>query len=233
MKKIKLIEYLLPSLVAWSTNRKIREQAKGKKWDALFDHWKKTINAKETNFLEKVVDDLSMSEIQRKETIESKAASLFEAIGFAVSLVSIAVIFAEKSPLLIFSIIPLANFVLAGICSWHAIKTGEFFLPTLEGIKEYLELPDKKQEKVSRTHWMTEKLVSAEMNQPFILTKSNWLAAAHQHFLLGILSIIIFFVAIFFEPHFLQIWEFFKQHILTNLLWASVFSKVTRGTLLN
>jgi hypothetical protein len=205
MKKTKLIEHLFPFLVAWSTNRRIKEQTKEKKWDTLFNYWKKTINVKETHSLEKAVDDLYRSEIQRKETIESKAASLFEAIGFAASLVSIAIVLAEKSSLLILSVLPLVNFILAGICSWHATKIGEFFLPTLEGIRENLELTKTKQEKESKIHWMIEKLVSTEMNCPFILIRSNWLAAAYQHFLLGILSLIIFFVAIFFEPYFIQI----------------------------
>jgi hypothetical protein len=205
MKKTKLIEHLFPFLVAWSTNRRIKEQTKEKKWDTLFNYWKKIINAKETHSFEKAVDDLYRSEIQRKEAIESKAASLFEAIGFAVSLVSIAIVFAEKSPLLILSMLPLANFILAGICSWHATKIGEFFLPTIEGLKENLELIDKKQEKESEIHWMTEKLVGSEMNCPFILMKSNWLAAAYQHFLLGILLIVIFFAIIIFEPYFMHI----------------------------
>jgi len=205
MKKTKLIEHLFPFLVAWSTNRRIKEQTKEKKWDTLFNYWKKIINAKETHSFEKAVDDLYRSEIQRKEAIESKAASLFEAIGFAVSLVSIAIVFAEKSPLLILSMLSLANFILAGICSWHATKIGEFFLPTIEGLKENLELIDKKQEKESEIHWMTEKLVGSEMNCPFILMKSNWLAAAYQHFLLGILLIVIFFAIIIFEPYFMHI----------------------------
>jgi len=205
MKKTKLIEHLFPFLVAWSTNRRIKEQTKEKKWDTLFNYWKKIINAKETHSFEKAVDDLYRSEIQRKEAIESKAASLFEAIGFAVSLVSIAIVFTEKSPLLILSMLPLANFILAGICSWHATKIGEFFLPTIEGLKENLELIDKKQEKESEIHWMTEKLVGSEMNCPFILMKSNWLAAAYQHFLLGILLIVIFFAIIIFEPYFMHI----------------------------
>jgi nitrate reductase gamma subunit len=101
--------------------------------------------------------------------------------------------------------LPLANFILAGICSWHATKIGEFFLPTIEGLKENLELIDKKQEKESEIHWMTEKLVGSEMNCPFILMKSNWLAAAYQHFLLGILLIVIFFAIIIFEPYFMHV----------------------------
>jgi hydrogenase maturation factor HypF (carbamoyltransferase family) len=201
MKKTKIIEYLLPSLIAWSTNRRIREQAKRNEWNTLFDHWKKTINTKKTHSFEKAVDDVYQSEMQRKGTVESKAASMFEAIGFAVSLVSVAVVFAEKNPLLVVAVLPLVNFILAGICSWHATKIGEFFLPTLESIRENLEQVETKQ----RKHWIIEKLVDTEMNSPFILIKSNWLAAAYQHFLLGILLIIMFFVVIIFGPYFIQI----------------------------
>ena len=208
MKKIRLIECLLPSLVAWFTNRRIREESKKKNWDSLSDYWKQTITAEETHSLENAVDDLYHSEMQRKETIESKAASLFEAIGFAVSLVSIAIILTEKRTVLLLLVFPLGNFILAGICSWHATKIGEFFLLTLEGIKENLKLAKKKPKNESKIHRIIEKLVSTEMNCSFILIKSNWLAAAYQHFLLGILSIIIFFVIIIFEPYFMQIWEF-------------------------
>lgn len=213
MKRIRLIEYLFPSLVAWLANRRIREEFKKKNWDSLSDYWKKTITAEETHYLENAVNDLYVSEMQRKETIESKAASLFEAIGFAVSLVSIAVLFTEKRTVLILLVIPLVNFILAAICSWHATKIGEFFLPTLEGIKENLELAKKKPNE-SKLHWIIEKLVGTEMNCPFILIKSNWLAAAYQHFLLGILSIIIFFAIIILEPCFMQIWEFLNNLFL-------------------
>lgn len=206
MKKTRLVEYLLPSLVAWFTNRKIREESKKKNWDGLSDYWKQTVT-EETHSFENAVDDLYHSEMQRKETIESKAASLFEAIGFAVSLVSIAILFTEKRTVLILLVFPLVNFILAGICSWHATKIGEFFLPTLEGIKENLGLTKRKSENESKLHWIIEKLVSTEMNGPFILVKSNWLAAAYQHFMLGILSIIIFFAIIILEPCFMQIWE--------------------------
>lgn len=213
MKRIRFIKYLLPSLVAWLTNRKIREEFKEKNWDSLSGYWKQTIAAEETHSLENAVNDLYVSEMQRKETIESKAASLFDAIGFAVSLVCVAVLFTEKRTILILLVIPLANFVLVAICSWYATKIGEFFLPTLEGIKEHLKLA-KKGSNEPKLHWIIEKLVSAEMNSPFILIKSNWLAAAYQHFLLGILSIIIFFAIIIFEPCFMQIWEFLDNLFL-------------------
>jgi len=215
MKKISssLIKLLLPYVVAWVTNRKIREENKEKNWEGLSNYWKQTLAAKEVSSLEKIADDVYHSEIQRKETIESKAASMFEAIAFAVSLVSIAIVFIEKTKTtaLILLLFPLVNFILAGICSWHATKIGEFFLPTLEGIKEDLELFEKKPESETKMHWIIEKLVNTEMNCPFILIKSNWLAAAYQHFSLGILSIIIIFVIFIFEINFVQVQNFFNN----------------------
>lgn len=203
MKKIRLIEYLLPSVVAWFTNRTIRERYKKKNWDSLSNYWKQTLTAKEIYSLEKIVDDLYHSEMQRKETIESKAASLFEAIGFAASLVSIAIVFIDKRTASIFLVLPMANFILAGICSWHATKIGEYFLPTLEGIKENIKLVKKKPKDEPKIQWIIEKLVITEMNSPFILMKSNWLAASYQHFLLGILSTILIFPIIIFEIYFM------------------------------
>lgn len=208
MKKNRFLEYFLPSIVAWFTNRRIREGIKKKDWDDLSDHWKQTITAAEAHSIENAVGDLYQSEIQRKEAIESKAASLFEAIGFAVSLVSVATVFGQRKIVLILLVFPLANFILAGICCWHATKIGEFFVHTLEGIKENLRLTKKKSESESKRYWIIEKLVSTEMNCPIILMKSNWLAAAYQHFLLGILSIVIVFLVIIVEPYFIQILEF-------------------------
>ena len=203
MKKIRLIEYLLPSVVAWSTNRKIREEHKKENWDSLSNYWKQTLTAKEIYPLEKIVDDLYHSEIQRKETIESKATSLFEAIGFAASLVSIAIVFIEKTIALVLLLFPLVSFILAGICLWHTTIIGEFFLLTLDGIKEDLELVKKKPKEERELHWIIEKLVSTEMNSPSILIKSNWLTASYHHFLLGILSIIPIFAVIIIETYFL------------------------------
>lgn len=207
MKLSKLIEYLLPSLVAWFTNRRIREESEKKSWEESSDYWKEIITIEKMRYLEKAVNDLYLSETQRKETIESKAASLFEAIGFAVSLVSVAVLFIEKEIASIIFVIPLGNFILAAICSWKATKIGEFFLPTLDGIKENLTLTNKEKNE-PRLQWVIEKLVSIEMNCPIILIKSNWLAAAYQHFLLGIVSIILFFGIIIFEPYFMLVWKF-------------------------
>jgi hypothetical protein len=210
MKIGRLIEYLLPYLVAWFTNRKIGKKFNKKNWESLSDYWKQAITGERIHTLEKAVEDLYHSETERRETIESKAASLFEAIGFAVSLVSIAILFAEKRTLLALLLFPLVNFILAGICSWHATKIGEFFLPTLEGIKENIELAKKKQKDNSKSHWIIEKLVSTEMNYPFILIKSNWLAAAHQHFMLGMLLVIICFVITVLEPQFMQFLKMFS-----------------------
>lgn len=199
MKKTKLIEYLFPSVIAWFTNRRIREKSKKRDWDDLSNYWKQRLTAKEVHCVENAADDLYHSEIQRKETIESKAASLFEAIGFAVSLVAIPILFMEERTALILLVLPMVNFILAGICSWHATKIGEFYLPTLQGIKENIESVKRKPESESKIHWTIEKLVSTEMNCPFILMKSNWLAAAHQHFLLGILSVITVFAIIILD----------------------------------
>jgi len=209
--KNRLIRYLLPSVVAWVTNRKVREKSKKKDWDVLSNNWKQVVTAKEMNSLANIVNDLYYSEMQRKQTIESKASSLFEAIGFAVSLVSIAIVFIAKGTALILLVFPLVNFILAGICSWHATKIGEFFLPTLEGIKEDLKSFEKKSESEIKLHCIIEKLVNIEMNCPFILMKSNWLAAGYQHFLLGILSIIIIFVIFIFEINFAQVQNFLNN----------------------
>jgi hypothetical protein len=183
------------------TNRRIKRQLKENEWEVLFDKWEKRIDVKKVKQVEKTVDDLYQSEIRRKETIESKATSLFEAMGFAVALVSIAVIFADKSPLLIISLLPIANLVLSGICSWHATEIGEFFLPTLESVKENLGLAEEK----LMIRSVVEKLVDIEMNSPIMLIKSNWLSAAYQHFLFGILLLIMFFGIIILEPYFVNI----------------------------
>lgn len=194
--KSKLLKYVLPSLVAWSTNREINRQAKNNDWRRLSESWTEIIDVKRISSLSEAVDNLYESEMRRKDTIESKATSLFEAIGFAASLVSIAIVFAERSPILFLSLIPLANLVLSGICSWHAIRLGQFYLPTLEGIKANLESPRIKQDAELKMRLITEKLVDTEMNTPTILMKSNWFTAALQHFLLGILLISVFFIVI-------------------------------------
>jgi hypothetical protein len=202
MKGNRLIEYFFPSMTAWDTNRKIHEELEKKNVANLTNYWKKTIGAHVTEIKQHAADDVFETEIQRKQTIESKAASLFEAIGFAVSLVSIVIAFGDKNPFLLFSLLPLVNFVLAGICSWQATKIGKFYLPTLDTMKENCSI---KQEKQSKIHWMTEKLVNTEMNTLPILMKSNWLSAASQHFLLGIVSTIIFLAIVLLSNQIVQL----------------------------
>lgn len=203
-----IVELLFPCFMAWSTNRKIKKRLVENTWEIIFDKWEKRIDAKEMKLFKKTVNDLYQSEIRRKETIESKASSLFEAMGFVVALVSIAVIFADKSSLLIISLLPIANLILSGICSWHATKIGEFFLPTLESVEENLGLTQDK----LITRSVAEKLADIEMNSPIILIKSNWLSAAYQHFLYGILLLIMFFAIIISEPYFVNI-----LNLLTNM----------------
>jgi len=196
----RIIKPLCSCFIAWSTNRRIKKQIEAKQWEDLFNEWEKRIaptgaqsmDWKKMKLVEKAVDDLYQSEIKRREIIESKATSLFEAMGFAVALISVAITFAEKSPLLIISLLPIANLILSGICSWNATKIGEFFLPTLQSVKDNLELAKEK----LITRPIAEKLADIEINSPILLIKSNWLFAAYQHFLIGILLIAIFFTII-------------------------------------
>lgn len=201
MKIPRFVKFLFPCLVAWSTNRRIKNQSQQVRWKTLFDKWEKRIDVKKIKIVEKIVNDLYQSEIRRKEAIESKATSLFGAVGFAISLVSAAIIFANKTPLLIISLFSIVNFILSGICSWHATKLGEFSLPTLESVEENLGLAEEKM----KTYTVVEKLADVEMNFPLILIKSNWLFAAYQHFLFGILLLIGFLAIIISEPYFRNI----------------------------
>jgi uncharacterized membrane protein len=201
MKGSRLVEWFFPSLKAWDTNRKIYEELKKKDVVNLRSDWKRTIGTQVTKTKLDAADELFETEIQRKQTIESKAASLFEAIGFAVSLLSIVIAFGDKTSFLLFSLLPLANFVLAGVCSWHATKIGKFYLPTLETMRDNC---NTKQEKQSKVNWITEKLANTEMNTLPILMKSNWLSAASQHFLLGIISTIIFLAIVLLSNQIIQ-----------------------------
>ena len=196
----RIVEPLCPCFIAWWINRRIKEQNETKQWDDVFGKWEIKITStgvqsmdwKKMELVEKAVDDFYQLEIKRREIIESKATSLFEAMGFAVALVSVVIMFAEKSPLLMISLLPIANLVLSGICSLNATKIGKFFLPTLESVKDNVELAKEK----LMTRLIAEKLADIEMNSPILLIKSNWLFAAYQHFLIGILLIVIFFAII-------------------------------------
>lgn len=175
-------------MIAWLTNRKIHKTSQ-KTRKVIARQWKVILNKVEIDQLKSIINDVYSSEMDRKNTIESKATSLFEGIGFAASLLSIAIVFTGQQSLSLLLFLPMIHFIVAGICSWHVTKVGKYHMVTLPGIKDDLESLQQSTSNYEN-HWTIEKLTYVEMNTPSLLIKSNWLSAAHQHFLLGLLLII-------------------------------------------
>lgn len=190
MKLNQVVRTLFPSILAWWTNREVLKDEE-QSLDEIVKSWEGRLKSVNTASLQHVVDDIYNTELHRKETMESKAASLFGAIGFAASILSIFVVFFDTSPVFLSLLLPLLHFIIAGLCSWMVGRVEEYhFFSTPGTFYGDLEAINDKSEKECKKYWIAQKLASTKINSKRLLVKSNWLSAAHQHFLLGIVFVI-------------------------------------------
>jgi len=196
MKK-RFIEWFFAFIIAFQTNHKISEQSKEDKWGVKYKNWATKIDAEKNVDFEKLANDVYAFELQRKDTIESKASALFDAIGFAVALVSIPsaiLINGLGCVQFIFLVLSLFNLVVGGICSLLVTKIGQFHMITVDGIMEEIKNKENLGKSEKENLVTINKIVSTEMNFPLLLKKTNLLSAAQQHFLLGIVFVSLFII---------------------------------------
>jgi hypothetical protein len=77
MKGNGIKQALFPSIIAWERNHEIMSNYKKKKWATTETEWNKKLKNHDAKLLQSIVDDVYGSELIRKDTIESKATSLF------------------------------------------------------------------------------------------------------------------------------------------------------------
>jgi hypothetical protein len=200
MKGRAVVEFLLPSIVAWWRNRQLMREYKEKDPSKVAKSWEEKLKEGGTEDLQPIVDDVYDTEMQRKDALESKATSLFEGIGFAVSILSIAIVFIGQRLIFVLLLFPVFHFLIAGICSWNATRVAKYhFFTTSQDLENDLALTAGKPLEERRRYWIAQKLASTEMNSKLLLVKSNWLSAAYQHFVLGLLFIIPILAAMVYE----------------------------------
>lgn len=183
---------LFPIFDTWKTNSEITRQHNKIKWNDLYNNHVHQLKTAQKVDFEKMADDLYSFEIQRKETIESKASALFDAIGFALTILSVSGIIFSKNNIAqwILLMLPLLFLILAGICSWKALNIKAFYLINRNTLDMIIKQnPSKKQ---GNRIYAIEKSMCAEMNQPLLLKKSNWVSAAQQQFIIGLLFVVVF-----------------------------------------
>jgi len=200
MRKRTVLEFLFPSIVAYNTNKRLKKESAEINFNKLSSKWERVLAQRKAECLERVVDNLYDAEMRRKEIIESKALSLFEGIAFTVSLLSVALVFIGQRLISVILLLPMFHFIMSALCSWNVSRVAEhYFFTTLNGFEQDLKATSNLVETECKRYWMTQKLACTGINNGILITKSNWLSAAYQHFVLGILFVIPILVAMTYE----------------------------------
>lgn len=206
MNKVRVAELIFPVVAAWYINKHLSGEFKKAKEerDNLVKDWLDKISTKKVNdrFVEKMASEIYDLEIKRKATLEKKATSLLAAVGFVISLISVALVVAGKDWIirpwtpyaLFFFGIAIFHFITSGTSATRVLKVGEFFQLTTDAIKDSLRLEVDEQKQQPVLNWTVEKLVDVEINYSTMLIKSNWLDASQGLFLRGLYSLGISFV---------------------------------------
>lgn len=183
--------FLFPSIVAWWVNRQLIKEYEKKDLDKVATSWEEKLKKFSVEALQRIVDDICNAEMQRKNTIESKVMSLFEGIGFAASILSVAILFNQQRIIFILLLLPMTNFIIAGICSWSVARVAKYHVfTTLHDFDYDLSQTAGHSSEDCKRYWIAKRLASTERNTNLLLAKSNLLSAAYQHFFLGLLFII-------------------------------------------
>lgn len=138
----------------------------------------------------RAIDELYNFEIQRKSTIESKATSLFGSAAIAVSVIALLVTFWEYTPfdkLLISSLAAyiIINFILSAVYSFKILQLTMFNCLTTDNL---IKFGDSNRIGIQL---ILDKFRAIELNYRLILTKSNRLVASENHFMAGVVFLVV------------------------------------------
>lgn len=191
MNRYEIMETLFPWKVALTENSKIMSDYKKKSWVSTEAAWSKKFNAYDGERLHRIVNDVYDSEFSRKDTIESKATSLFEGFGVIAAVLSIVLVFGQNPVLLVLLLLPIGSLLLGAICAWRATVVGEYnYFTTLSTLDADLSKTCTMNENENARYWAIQKIICVEKNSSLLLMKSNWLSAAYYQLLWGLALII-------------------------------------------
>lgn len=197
----RLFGVLFPLVCTLAANKRISIDQK-KESDARSERVQNTVNEiekHELDFLQKMLDDVYNTELQRKNSMEVKGAALIGAAAIAVSVISISLVVYNSDNISLFTTEMLSNaariilayavihLITAGVSTLPVFDTYPYYLPTATRVRE-ISGQDKEKEKLQ---WIAEKLVGIELNERMIAKLNNWISTAGRHFVHGLLAMAV------------------------------------------
>ena len=192
----RVMEVLWPPIPAWRTNADLKKQIEDRlasddeyqrAFDDLLAQFKK---ATDHSTLLSEARRIEEAETDRKEAVESKASSLANATGLALTLVALVptVLGTDWGLAKPVAVISALAFVLAIVhllvAVYYAVNVSvvaPFYVSSTSTVKRRLETGG-----LDEASLAAEKLVNAEMNIPALIVKTNCLSVAQDLFVRGI-----------------------------------------------
>lgn len=193
---------LFPLVSALAANRLISIDQK-KESNARDERIQNTIHEiekHELDSLQKMLDDVYNTELQRKSSMEVKGSALIGAAAIAVSVISISLGVYNGDSISFLSSEILGNaariilayavihLITAGISTLPVFETYPYYLPTASRVRNAMSEQNKGKEML---HWIAEKLVGIELNERMIQKLNNWVSAAGRHFVHGLIAMAV------------------------------------------
>lgn len=192
------LELIFPLIAVIVVNKSI-DKKKRHTFDELHSKWINILKTSQVNenLLEKITHGIYMDEDKRTANIENKGSWLLVGIGVSISLVSIILGVKANSEIILliqliaifFFFIAILNLIFAAIGAYKAMKIGMKYVTDVNDLSKTL---DKNNDKI--LDWAARYLANVECNVNLIIKKSNWIDVSQQHFVRGLIFIVVGFV---------------------------------------
>lgn len=192
----RVMEVLWPPIPAWRINADLKKQIEDRlasddeyqsAFDDLLAEFKKATD--HSTLLSEALR-IEQAEIDRKEVVESKASSLANATGLAVTLVALVPTVLEADwglakPVAVISglafVLAIIHLLVAVDYAVNVSMVAPFYVSSAGTVKRSLQKGS-----LDEASLAAEKLVNAEMNVPALIVKTNCLSVAQSLFVRGI-----------------------------------------------
>ena len=194
------LEFVFPLLAAYLGNKKIIS----KSFEEVYNNWKNHLEvvSEKSNMVEKISQKIYNEENRRMSNVESKGSWLFTGASISVVLVSIIGNFLPENNLsslhyatIVLIFCSIFNYFSAVICVYLATKIRAYHVMTLDHLHRFLDNKDNYFDLIAK------QLASIECNYVSICRKTNLISMSQNHFILGllfmILGLILFFINFF------------------------------------
>ncbi|MCY4491502.1 MAG: hypothetical protein OXC46_08585 [Thaumarchaeota archaeon] len=202
------LEYVFPLIKTILVNRNIDKKSKTLKgaFKANCIKQKKILknSGLSTEQILKISHDLYNDENNRTSNIENKDSRLLIGVGISTSLLSIIAGFSFEDELslshmfaIVLLICSISNLVISGIGVHCATRISERYVLTTSNLNAIIT------NKKNIITWAAQQLVAVEYNYDLIRKKSNYIDMSQQHFIRGIVLMMLGFIFLLCEPLFI------------------------------